>query len=201
MKQGYNRKTTPKVKNGAVQKKNNHGITAKEKYVIDRITPDKGFKHVISKKDIHDFVDLIPDWNNISSGIESIILDRGNESFDGLYEHYYREGTGTIWLSAWPQDLWVDFEEDYFREHQWHFDLFRVVYEKQGEAWVCHFTENQAKAFMLLHIFLHELGHHVDRLRSKNKNKIRGGEDFAETYANNLCKEIWPQYLSHFGQP
>ncbi len=71
MNRGYNRKTAPKVKDGAVQKKNNHAIKARERYVVDRERPDKGFKHVISKRDIHHFVELIPDWGVISEGIES----------------------------------------------------------------------------------------------------------------------------------
>lgn len=50
-------------------------MTAREKYVVDRERPDKGFKHVISKRNIHDFVELIPSWDEIAIGIESIILD------------------------------------------------------------------------------------------------------------------------------
>ncbi len=118
MNRRYTRKTTPKVKNGIVQKKNNHAITAREKYVVDRVSPYRGFKHVISKKDIHDFVELIPDWEEIGQGIESIILDEGGDDFDGLYRHFHHENTGVIWLSAWPQELWVDFDEEYFNEHR-----------------------------------------------------------------------------------
>ena len=130
MKQRGNNKTTPKVKNGKVQKKNNHAFTAMEGYVVDRERPCRGFKHVISKKDIHDFIDLIPDWPDIGVGIESIVLDVGGDDFDGLYEHFHHENTGTIWLSAWPQALWVEFENDYFHEHKWHLDTIGVVYEQ-----------------------------------------------------------------------
>ena len=65
----------------------------------------------------------------------------------------------------------------------------------------CAVGKAQAKGFMLLHIFLHELGHHVDKLRSKKKNIIRGGEEFAENYANQTLTEIWPDYCAKFGQP
>ena len=102
MNRPFNRKTSPKVIGGLVQRKNNHKPTAAEGYVVDRIRPGKGYKHVVSKKDIHDFTDLIPDWGEISVGIESIILDSGDEFTDGYYRHYNREGTGVIWLSAWP---------------------------------------------------------------------------------------------------
>lgn len=54
---------------------------------------------------------------------------------------------------------------------------------------------------MLMHIFLHELGHHVDRLRSKKQNVMLGGEEFAEKYANERFTEIWPSYVKRFGTP
>jgi len=196
-----NRKTTPKVKMGVIQKKNNHAITAREGYVVDRVRPYKGFKHVITKKEIHDFIDLIPDWETIGVGIESIILDEGGDDFDGLYRHYVRENTGVIWLSAWPREMWVEFEKSYFSEHKWHLDILGVVYEQQKEDWMCYFTEKQAKAFMLMHIFLHELGHHVDYFRGRDQNLKFDGEEFAENFANERFNEIWPAYVRRFGQP
>jgi hypothetical protein len=54
---------------------------------------------------------------------------------------------------------------------------------------------------MLLHVFLHELGHHIDKLRSKKQNLMKGGEGFAENYANQTFKDIWPAYVDKFGRP
>lgn len=201
MNRRYNNKTTPKVVDGKVQKKYNHAITAREGYTVDRKRPYKGFKHVITKKEIHDFIELIPDWEKLGIGIEAIILDEGGDNFDGLYCHYEYEKTGIIWLSAWPKEMWVDFNDEYFKEHQWHFDTIGLVYEKNKDEWTCHFTEKQAKAFMLTHIFLHELGHHVDKLRSKKQNIMVGGEEYAEKFANDKFNEIWPSYVQRFGQP
>ena len=196
---GYNRKTSPKVVGGLVQRKNNHTRTARMGYVVDRRRAGKGYRHILKKKDIHDFTDLIPDWPVISEGIESIILDSGDEFVDGVYRHYSREGTGIVWLSAWPESMWVEFSAEYFHEHRWFFDKLGIAYEKKGEDWCCYFTESQARAFMLLHVFLHELGHHVDKLRSRKQNEMRGGEAFAEDYANKTFEEIWPAYISKFG--
>jgi hypothetical protein len=197
----YNRKTSPKVIGGHVLRKNNHKKTARRGYVVDRYRPAKGFKHFMKKKDVHDFTDIIPEWEIVSEGIESIILDSGDTSYDGLYKHYGYEGTGVIWLSAWEENLWVDLNNDYFIDHQWILEKLGVYFEEKDKEWVCHFTESQAKAFMLLHIFLHELGHHIDKMRSKNKNVIRGGEEFAERYANETFLKIWPDYVSKFGIP
>ena len=201
MRSQYNRRTSSKVVGGLVQRKNNHVPTAQTGYVVDRVRPGKGYRHVLKKKDIHDFTDIVPDWVSASQGIESIVLDSGSDFQDGLYRHYKREGTGIILLSAWPEGLWVTQRRDYFEEHEWHYDRLGVVCERAGADWNCHFTETQARAFLLLHIFLHELGHHVDKLRSKKQNRMAGGESFAEAYANRVMEEIWHAYVEKFGQP
>jgi len=205
MRATYNRKTSPKVIGGHVQRKNNHVRTARLGYVVDRVRPDKGYRHVISKKDIHEFTDLIPDWSDISEGLESIILDSGDYDYDGLYSHHRQEDTATIWLSAWEKDLWIEINDYYFQEHHWLIRVLGVVTEKkvrseeEGTYWLCYFSESQAKAYMLMHVFLHELGHHIGKFRSKKRNP--SGEVFAENYANRRFHEIWPAYIEWFGNP
>ena len=227
MRPTYNRKTSPKVIGGHVQRKNNHTKTARLGYVVDRVRPSRGYIHVVSKKEIHDFTDIIPDWEKVSEGIESIFLDQEDEYTDGYYRHFENEGTGVIWLCAWPKDLWVEHSEAYYQEHKWILDSLGVLCEKSEKEreiespkesnveeseleehqtepeiiWTCYFTLQQAKAFTLMHIFLHELGHHVDKLRSKKKNIIRGGEPFAESYANRRFHELWSSYVELFGNP
>jgi len=206
----YNRKTSPKVIGGQVLRKNNHVKTARLGYVVDRRRPGKGFMHVLRKKDIHDFVELIPDWNEISEGIESIVLDSGDECTDGVYHHFHTENTGIIYLSAWQKELWREFNDDYFQEHRWIFNALNVTIEskthriessdKQEIIWHCYFTESQAKAYTLMHVFLHELGHHIDRLSSCNQNACNRGEVFAEHYAVRRFHELWPSYLRRFGE-
>ncbi len=66
----YNRKTSPKVIGDHVLRKNNHNKTARGGYVVDRYRPANGFKHIMKKKDIHDFTDIIPDWKVVSEGME-----------------------------------------------------------------------------------------------------------------------------------
>lgn len=221
MRPNYNRKTSPKVIGGHVQRKNNHVKTARLGYVVDRVSPGRGFVHVISKKDIHDFTDIIPDWGKVSEGIESIFLAEEEEYADAFYKHYSREETGVIWLCAWQDDLWIEHSDEYYQEHSWILKKLGVVCEKSERSiednetdkmndnedleketyWTCYFSMKQAKAFMLLHVFLHELGHHVDKLRSKKRNVMAGGEGFAENYANRRFYELWPAYVERFGNP
>jgi hypothetical protein len=99
------------VKNGRVQKKHRHRPTATLGYVIDRESPAKGCRHVLTKTDIRRFTALIPGWGEL----------------------------------------------------------------------------------------VHELGHHVDRMESKAQDRTRRGERFAESYANRLGAEQWPEYLRVFG--
>lgn len=217
MQPRYNRKTSPKVVGGQVLRKNNHVKTAKLGFVVDRIRPAKGFRHLLRKKDIHDFVDLIADWHKVSQGIESIILDCGNHEFDGCYRHYPNEDTGSISLAAWPEELWIEYIDEHYQEHLWLLKELQVVADKvikkvevksdsastnieykEEISWLCYFNEAQAKAFTLMHVFLHELGHHVDNFRGK-KRGIAGGEEFAENYAVRRFYEIWPSYLQKFG--
>lgn len=221
MRPTYNRKTSPKVIGGHVQRKNNHTKTARRGYVLDRERPSRGYVHVLSKKDIHNFVEIIPDWATISDGIETIFLAREDDYTDAYYRHYQNDGTGVISLCAWPKSLWIEHSDQYYQQHSWIFKVLgvhveRTVTERNVEAqvstdeseippalvdtiWTCYFTERQAKAYMLMHVFLHELGHHVDKLRSKKHDIMVGGERFAENYANRRFHELWPSYINQFG--
>src|SRR5687768_9064462 len=103
-----NRRSAMKVKDGRVQRKNRHRPTVLSGYFLDRESPGKGYRHVVTKRDVQSFIELIPDWQGISHKIERIVLVSGGEN-DGEYAFYHREGTSGIFLSAWPEDLWMDF--------------------------------------------------------------------------------------------
>lgn len=195
------RKVAPRVKDGLVQKKDRHQFTASLGYVLYRESPNRGHRHVVSKRDLRQFTDLIPDWSTLSHGLEAIRLSSGDDGTDGFYRFYNRENTGTIALSALPSDLWVNLNEQYFGEHRHIFDRIGVSYDKSEDGWICRFTASKAKAFMLLHVFVHELGHHVDRMSTKNKRSTPKGEDFAERFANDMLEELWPRYVQIFGKP
>jgi hypothetical protein len=53
---------------------------------------------------------------------------------------------------------------------------------------------------MLLHVFLHELGHHQQRLGGQ-MNTRRLDEDYAERFALKRFKELYPKYIELFGDP
>ncbi|MEM6699626.1 MAG: hypothetical protein AAF599_14590, partial [Bacteroidota bacterium] len=86
----------------------------------------------------------------------------------------------------------------YFKEHQPIFDRLNVDYEVQEDYAIYHFTEAQIIAYQLLHIFLHELGHHHDRISTKKKVAIPRGESYAENYALQYEQTIWNRFFEHF---
>lgn len=197
----YNRRSAPKVRDGKVQKKNRTLPTTWNGVVFDRESPRPGYRHVVSKADLKTFVTLLPDWESLFFGVERVLLSRGGAGYDGLYETFQREGTGIIELSAWSKDLWFECATDYFDEHSRIFEIIDLPFERKEEAVDVRFTVSKAKAFMLLHVFVHELGHHRDRMTTRNRKSTTRGEAYAEDYANRLAEEIYPKYFALFGRP
>lgn len=201
MHAGFNRRTATKVKGGKVQRKNRHRPTGTLGCVLDRESPGRGYAHVVTKKDIQDFIEIIPDWERLSEGLECIKVAAKYDRCDGAHEFFFREETGAIHLYSWPEDLWMTLDDSYFDAHQEIFEQLGVSYDraKDGEV-VCRFTEAQARAYMLLHVFLHELGHHHDRMNQKHHGKSRG-EDYAENFAMKRFEALLPEYVRVFGDP
>jgi hypothetical protein len=200
MHAAFNRRSAMKVKNGRVQPKNRHRPTGHEGYVLDRESPGRGFCHVVSKRDVQAFIDIVPEWHRFSERLERIVLASPSDDCDGLYEFYHREETGAIFLHAWGEDLWTDLTAPYFESHQHIFERLGVSYDRLRDCVMCRFTEAQARAFMLLHIFMHELGHHYDRIRQKHLGSSNG-EDYAERFATNHFEHLLPVYIHVFGHP
>src|SRR4051812_20138493 len=192
--QGYNRRNATKVKNGKVQRKNNHVPTGGLGYVLDRESPGRGFRHVVSKRDLQVFVDLISDWDKLSVRLERILLCTPGDGYDGMYAFHHREETGTIFLCAWPEDLWGEIAHCYFDAHEEIFTILGISFDRGKRGVFCRFTAAQARAFTLLHVFLHELGHHCDRTHQKHRDASRG-EDYAERFASTRFRQLYPEYI------
>lgn len=168
--------------------------------MLDRESPGRGFRHIITKRDVQQFIDLIPDWPRLSERLERIVLAASGDGCDGLYVFYDQEDSGEIELKAWPEDLWMEIGLPYFTAHRNHFERLGVSYDLHEDSATCRFTESQARAFMLLHVFLHELGHHFDRTTQKHFGTSKG-EDYAEHFANSRFEQLLPAYERVFGHP
>ena len=195
------RKSTPKVLGGKVHKKNNWQLS-KDYYiapepqmvVVDRQRPREGFKHVLRKEDIYKFLELLPGWNQLAVGLNAIVLAPGSEWADGCYY-----SCGVVHLCAWNEDLWVEYSESHYKDHADIFERLGVpVEELPSGDMLCKFDEASVRAYQLLHILLHELGHHHDRMTTRSQKRICRGEPYAETYAFEYEALIWERYWRAF---
>lgn len=199
MRPSPNRKSTPKVKDGKVQKKNFQGTTnnyydhVQPELVIDRQRPGPGARHILTVEDIRSFIRIIPDWGKLSKGLDAIILTPFDEDCFGRYNTL-----GLIKLSAWPRDLWISLHVSVYERKHWLLERIGVEFEPSGDQVLVKFTEEQARAALLLGTFLHELGHHVDRMTSRNQIEAGNGEPFAEGFNRDIADKIWPAYTRAF---
>ena len=197
----YNRKTAPKVRGGKTQRKQNHRLTPSYwntsggELVVDQQRPGKGFKHYLKKRDLWSFIELIPNWEHISEGLRAVVLERGD--FTGVDGYYYY--LGVISLTAWPveENIWVS--PQFERGHSALFDRLGINRVVKEDGYVCYFSADQIRAYQLLHVFLHELGHHVDRMSTKAQQVCGRGEAFAEDFAWEWEAKIWHDYQEVFG--
>jgi len=190
-----NRKTTPKVRDGRVQKKNRLQPTRFNSLKIVMRKPGRDACHVVSPKDLWRFVNLLPDWKRVSADLDLIFLCRGVHDADGWYEY---PAHPSIALSAWNDDLILHADRGYMELHRPLFVRLGVdIVEESYGGRHCQFTEDSARAFQLLHIFLHELGHHHFRI-TEGRGKSAGSEKYAEDYALKWEKRIWHRYCEEF---
>jgi len=195
---GVGRKVTPKVVSGRVQKKNSHETTFNyfdqdPGYpVIDRQRPGEGYRHLLTKADIQKFIDILPDWSELSVGLKAIVLAEPDDCY-GWHDR------GVVAICAWDRVLWEEWDnEKFYLEHVSVLERLGVKTEKLPNGnYEVQFTENQARAFQLLHILLHELGHHHDQMSTKSKRTGRG-EPYAEAYALKYMDAIWADYIKRF---
>ncbi|MEZ6095121.1 MAG: hypothetical protein R3C03_12980 [Pirellulaceae bacterium] len=196
------RKTGTKVRDGRVTRKNrselsNHYSQVRQaEPVIDRLRPGDGYKHYLTIADIKRFIGILPDWEQLSVGLDAVILAEGSSSAMGWH------WDGVVAICAWERELRVDWDTSFVNEHLEILDRLGVKREPvQGDpdgTW-CYFDDASIKGFQLMHIFLHELGHHRDRMTTKSKISSARGEQFAETYALKYADRLWDEYLKEFG--
>jgi hypothetical protein len=192
------RKSAMGVQHGRVQKKNNWELTPNywntpQPYpTIDRRRPGEGFRHVLLQRDIERFIDLLPEWDENSIGLNAVILARGGWGTDGWHS------SGVVAICAWESELWREHSPKYFEEHRVLFARLGVEHEPTEDGFLCRFDQKSARAYQLLHIFLHELGHHHDRITTRLQNKASRGEAYAEAYAIRHENLIWDRYTRTF---
>ena len=136
-----NRKSAPRVVGGRVQKKNdpewtaNYYTTAPASLVIDRQRPGQGCRHVLMQRDVERFVRLLPDWPELSRGLNAIVLAPGEHSTNGWHT------PGVVHICAWEADLWIDYAVGHYEDHKAIFDRLGVSSHGIPNGIMCEFTE------------------------------------------------------------
>ncbi len=160
--------------------------------VIDRRRPGKAFVHLLRKADIELFTELIPGWTRLSQGLDAIVLS------EGCTETYGWHIPGVIHVGAWSRELWEIVSEDFLDANADILERLEVPVASRGDDYVLKWTRLKARAFQLLDVFLHELGHHHDRMTTRTKFDIARGEPYADDFAHRYRALVWDDFLHHF---
>lgn len=199
MRSGH-RRSAMRVRDGRVQKKNNWAVDrgdykawTQAEIRIDRKDPGYASRHLINVAQLREFLDLLPDWDQMTIGLDAIVLDTEQDAMGWC-------SPGVVAVCAWEADLWWDQAyPSWVDDHHAILDTLDVDYERGDDgAYHVRWTENQARAFQLLHVLPHELGHHHDRMTNRSKLHIARGEPFAEDYAIRVMNDVFPLYTRRF---
>lgn len=216
------RRTAMKVKNGRVLKKNNwrldpddYRAVPQSEIRLDRRRPPELSRHLITIAQLRTFIALLPDWDEVAIGLDAIVLDSAEDCAGWC-------APGVVAICAWYANLWDWWDPKMEAEHRHILDMLaveRVPIEQSAEhqemdaelrelggkgtglpaGYVeVRWTEAQARAYQLLHILPHELGHHHDRITTRRGRNIGRGEPYAEAYANRVLDQLFSRYTRVF---
>ena len=164
---------------------------------IKKKRPGDGYKHLVTIADLKKFIALLPDWDELSNGLQAVVLAPGQDGGYGFYQF----PNEVIELLAWPRQMTRRTSEPFWAENL-------PILKRLGVACSApdadgfrriFWSPEQARAFQLMNIFLHELGHHHDRMTSRRQKFCGRGEAYAENYARKYEAVIWQRYLRAFG--
>ena len=191
-----------RVRDGRVAQKNNwvpdhldYYARPQSEILIERVHPGPGYRHVVTVRQLREFLELLPDWDELAVGLRAISIYAGGHGWMGM------SNPGVVVITAWEQDLWwPEVEASWVEEVSELLDLLGVeiaACSGDSDALELRWTEPQARAFMLLDVLVHELGHHHDRMSTRGTRAPRG-EPYAMDYARRVQSEIWPEYARRF---
>jgi hypothetical protein len=179
------RRTATKVRNGRVLKKNNwrldpddYRALTQQEIRLDRRRPGEGSRHLITIAQLRTFIGLLPYWEEVAVGLDAIVLDAATDCAGWC-------GPGVVAVCAWDAHVWEWWSPSMEAEHRHILDLLAVerVPLEQSEDYQdlrefgpplpeyveVQWTVPQARAYQLLHILPHELGHHHDRITTRRR--------------------------------
>jgi hypothetical protein len=201
--QTYARRQSPGVKNGRVEKKNNHLGDPSDFFTyrqpelrIIRERPGEGFRHVLTVQDVRDFLEILPESEPLLEGVNAIVLSEGEP---GGYGRYHSD-SAVVRLMAWPREINRWMSRDFYYEDRTILERLGIECDVERAGWMrLQWTVEQARAYLLLNVLVHELGHHHDRVSSTRQANCGRGEPYALAYAARFEDDLWDRYWRRFG--
>ena len=95
--------------------------------------------------------------------------------------------------------LWEESDEPFHREHTDVLARIGAPAEQDGDGSSPKFTETTARALLIPHVFLHEVGHRLDRMTTRSRRRSARGEASAERYAIGYVDGIKDACIDRFG--
>lgn len=199
------RKTTPKVKDGRVQRKNRTDeseylalVDGRTFSVIKHRARD-GYRHVFRLPEVYRFVQLIPDWPTMSKGLSALALDAYGS--DEQTETHYAPGYRAIWMRPFPNSMKTTWPRTFYDGHAEFVSRLgpEIVTEEDSRSVTISWTSSQAKAWQFLHLFLYDLSVHAQFMKSGQKPRAEHSSKTAEVYAFDTAQLILPTYEKVLG--
>jgi hypothetical protein len=128
----------------------------------------EGFRHVLRGKDLASFLRALPWWDGLGRGLETILLARGES---GLLSWQL---PGLIGLCAWDAGLKLSLSRAEAARHAWLLERLGASTRVNGRLELT-FTQDSARAFQLLGVFLDEL----ERFRRREQDRQAQGGSLA----------------------
>lgn len=155
----------------------------------------RGARHLVSETDLRCFISIIPGWDQLSNGLHGLVLGTGDDDCYGWHD------VGVICVHAWRTPIEESWQPGFYAEHREVLERLTVPveYDEPSGRYLIGFTKKTAMGFLLMHIFLHELGHHHDRMQTRSRLHAPGEEDFAETFSHEVAATMWPEFYRLFG--
>jgi len=163
--------------------------------VIDRERPGPAYRHILRRRDVESFIEILPDWEELSESLDAIVLARGDPELHGYYL------PGTIGICAWSRELAQTMSFQHFSNERPLLERLGVPVEHRQHDVIVHFDEQTVRGFQLMEVFLHELGHHRDRMTTRRRWSCARGEPYAESYAVEYGERVWEGYRQAFNHP
>lgn len=160
-----------------------------------RERPGPGFRHVLRRRDVETFLSILPDRDRLVEGLGAIVLARGDPELHGWYQ------MGVIAICAWSRELHLRMRYEHFAKERVLLERLGVPIERRAHDVLARFDEDTVRGFQLMDVFLHELGHHRDRVTTRSRVWCARGEPYAERYAIEYGEQVWARYREAFNHP